>query len=324
MKNKKQANIFGPVPSRRLGRSLGVDLAPFKTCSYDCVYCQLGRTTTLTTSFHEHPLPEIIINELKQKLQQTKPDFVTLSGSGEPTLYAHLAKLMGDIKQITTVPLALLTNGSMLWDRNVQDAAIRADLVAPSLDAGDASLFQNINRPHPGISFELMLEGLIEFGRRFRGKLWLEIFLLRGVTALPSEARKISALSERINPDKIQLNTVTRPPAESFAYAVPSEQMKRLSGLFPQGAEVITDYAVSEAVEHSMLDSDDILNMLRRRPCTLADVASGLHLHPTQAAKALQDLLSSGKIIEQREQKKVFFQVPQEKFQQTKIPLQTS
>ncbi|MBN2512679.1 MAG: radical SAM protein, partial [Sedimentisphaerales bacterium] len=163
--NKKQTDkkrreyIFGPVPSRRLGRSLGVDLVPFKTCSYDCIYCQLGRTTNKTLERKEWlPLAEIT-DQLKQKLY-LKPDYITLSGSGEPTLFSRCRDLIGKIKESTDVPVAVLTNGSLLWMPEVRESLLEADLVIPSLDAGSERLFQYVNRPHPDISFDKMLEGL--------------------------------------------------------------------------------------------------------------------------------------------------------------------
>jgi wyosine [tRNA(Phe)-imidazoG37] synthetase (radical SAM superfamily) len=302
--------LFGPVPSRRLGRSLGVDLAPFKTCTYDCIYCQIGRTTHLTVEYHTDPPPQQILSELRHTLKQTKPDYITLSGSGEPTLYAPLAELIHGIRALTAVPVAVLTNGSLLSNRDVQDAVRLADLVAPSLDAGDAATFRNVNRPHPGISFESMVEGLVEFRSRYAGPLWLEIFLLRGVTALASEAAKIATLAARIRPDKVQINTVTRPPAESFAYPVPREHMVRLARCFTGGAEVIADYQAPVVEAPARAKPEDVLALLGRRPCTLQDVAAGLRLHPTQAAKLIEHLTAEGRIVERREQGRLYFLEP--------------
>jgi len=155
------AYVFGPVPSRRLGRSLGVDVVPLKTCTYDCIYCQLGRTTRKTTERREWVPLEDVISELAEKLS-AEPDYVTLSGSGEPTLYSRIGELIQRIKRLTDIPVAVLTNGSLLWDPGVRKDLLRADLVVPSLDAADAGMFRVVNRPHEDISFDQMLRGLKE------------------------------------------------------------------------------------------------------------------------------------------------------------------
>ncbi|NQT19895.1 MAG: radical SAM protein, partial [Planctomycetes bacterium] len=152
--------IFGPVPSRRLGRSLGVDVVPLKTCSYDCIYCQLGNTTCKTVERKEWvPLDDVVL-ELKDRLS-SRPDYITLSGSGEPTLYSRVAELIDRIKVMTDVPVAVLTNGSLLWQEEVRRQLMKADLVIPSLDAGDEVMFRLVNRPHEDVSFERMLAGLV-------------------------------------------------------------------------------------------------------------------------------------------------------------------
>ena len=203
-------HVYGPVPSRRLGRSLGVDLVPFKTCTYDCVYCQLGRTTDLTTGRREYVPVEEILAQLEEKLRTgPTPDYVSLAGSGEPTLHARIGELIAGIKSLTRTPVAVLTNGSLLGVRDVQDALMEADLVLPSLDAGDAELFQLVNRPHENVEFDDMVEGLVAFRERFAKPVWLEVMLLAGITGIRSEVEKIAALTHRIRPDRVQLNSNT-------------------------------------------------------------------------------------------------------------------
>jgi len=155
--SKKREYIYGPVPSRRLGRSLGVDVVPFKICTYDCIYCQLGKTTHKTTQHSEWAPPETVIEQLKSKLY-TKPDYITISGSGEPTLYSKVGKVIRKIKEITNIPVAVLTNGSLLWLPDVRNSLVAADLVLPSLDAGSDQLFRYVNRPYQDIHFNKMLE----------------------------------------------------------------------------------------------------------------------------------------------------------------------
>ena len=211
---RKNEHIFGPVPSRRLGRSLGIDLVPSKTCTYDCLYCQVGRTTEKTTARKSWMPVDEIIAELKNKLL-TKPDFITLSGSGEPTLYSDCGLLIEKIKQITDVPVAVITNGSLLFMPQVREDLKRADVVMPTLVAGDEETFKKINRPTPEITFDKMLQGLIDFRREFTGKYWLEVFIIAGLNDSDEQIDKIAKCIDKIRPDKVQINTVTRPPAES-------------------------------------------------------------------------------------------------------------
>ncbi len=215
--------IYGPVPSRRLGRSLGIDLVPFKTCTYDCVYCQLGRTTNKTLKRAEYIAVPDILRELEEKLTSAdRPDYISLAGSGEPTLNSGIGELIRQIKKLTDIPVAVLTNGSLLWQDEVQDALMAADLVLPSLDAGDEFLFGYVNRPHRDITFMRMIGGIATFAKRFPGEVWLEILLLAGVTGIASEVKKIAALANHIKPTRIQLNTAWRPCAEEFAQALTS------------------------------------------------------------------------------------------------------
>lgn len=287
--------VFGPVPSRRLGRSLGVDLVPFKTCTYDCIYCQLGRTTCKTTERKEWVPLDRVLAEIRDKLA-TQPDYITLSGSGEPTLYSRLGELLALIKESTNIPIAVLTNGSLLRDRAVQEGLAEADLVVPSLDAGDASLFRHVNRPHESIAFEQMVDGLCEFRNRFSGACWLEVFLLGGMTAVPSEVDKIAQLAARIRPDRIQLNTVSRPPAEDFALPAPKPDMERFAARLGERAEVIADYRGIHLESDFTAKREGVLELLRRRPCTLKDISAGLGIHANEATKYVTELLERGEI----------------------------
>ncbi|MCE5266004.1 MAG: radical SAM protein [Deltaproteobacteria bacterium] len=293
--------VYGPVPSKRLGSSLGVDLAPLKRCTYDCVYCQLGRTTEKTVELKPYADPEAVCAELERKLAcGPPPDYISLAGSGEPTLDAGIGEVIRRIKGMTTIPVAVLTNGSLLWREEVRSALLAADLVLPSLDAGDEALFQYVNRPHPEISFERMVGGLNDFVRLYRGPVWVEVFLLAGVTALPAEVGKIDAILRRIGPERIQLNTVTRPPAEEFALAVPDDQLEGLKGLFSQEAEVVqrrtpSDDATAQTAAPSSTGAD-IVSLLSRRPCTLDDICSGLCLRPSEALKHLGALCRAGAV----------------------------
>jgi wyosine [tRNA(Phe)-imidazoG37] synthetase (radical SAM superfamily) len=300
MNEAKFHHVYGPVPSRRLGRSLGIDLVPFKTCTYDCVYCQLGRTMNKTLERKEYVAVDEVLDGLDRILGAgTAPDFITLAGSGEPTLHAGVGGLIEEIKRRTSIPVAVLTNGSLLWRPEVREALMEADLVLPSLDAGDEHWFQYVNRPHWEITFEKMAEGLIEFTEHFPRSVWLEVFLLAGATGMPSEVEKIASLTRRIRPERVQLNTVFRPPAEKFACPVPRDQMEGFKELFTGTVEVISE---SEQDESDALSSNettdaDILALLSRRPCTVQDVSAGLGLPTGEAAKRLQVLTHQGAVI---------------------------
>ncbi len=290
--------IYGPVPSRRLGRSLGVDLVPFKTCSYDCIYCQLGRTTKKTVDREEYVSIDRILEELDRKLSgRDVPDYITLAGSGEPTLNRGIGRLIREIKRRTPIPAAVLTNGSLLWRKEVREELDAADLVLPSLDAGDEKLFRYVNRPHEEISFERMVEGLAAFTAGFSGEVWLEVFLLDGVTGLPSEAGKIAAAARCIAPARVQLNTVSRPPAEGFACAVSRRRLDSLKGIFRGTVEIVSESEEDVFLVRPSPDlrDEDVLALLGRRPCTCRDVALGLGVPAPAAIKRLDALVASGK-----------------------------
>jgi len=286
-------HVYGPVPSRRLGRSLGIDLVPFKTCTYDCIYCQLGRTTDKTIERKEWVSLEEVLDELKEILS-SQPDFITLSGSGEPTLYSRIDELIDRIRQLTDIPVAVLTNGSLFWDENVREQLRYAHLVIPSLDAGDESMFETVNRPHPEISFSLMLEGLIAFRNEFYGDFWLEVMLLGGHTAVLAETQKIAQCVKKIKPDRVQLNTVTRPPAEDYATAVDSSTLNRLARLFDPPAEVIADFRGSRSERNFVATSQSVLRLLQHRPCSVDDIAGGLGIHRNETVKHLEELVRQG------------------------------
>jgi wyosine [tRNA(Phe)-imidazoG37] synthetase (radical SAM superfamily) len=228
------------------------------------------------------------------------PAYITLAGSGEPTLNSRIGGLIRGIKDLTDVPIAVLTNGSLLWMPEVREALGDADLVVPSLDAGDERMFRYVNRPHGGIGFDRMVAGLAEFTRWFSGPVWLEVLLLAGVTGIAAEVEKIAEHAERIGPARVQLNTVSRPPAEEFAMAVAQDRLERFTQLFPGTAEVICEReAGSLSGPSSTQESTDeeILALLRRRPSTAQGVCSGLCLHTGDAVKRLQDLCTRGRAV---------------------------
>jgi wyosine [tRNA(Phe)-imidazoG37] synthetase (radical SAM superfamily) len=288
-------NVFGPVPSRRLGRSLGVDLVPSKACSYDCIYCQLGRTTFKTVERREYvPMTDILMEVEERLASGVSADFITLSGSGEPTLHSDCGDILRTIKTLTDIPVAVLTNSSLLGDVQVRDELMAADLVIPSLDAGDAAMFARVNRPHPAVDFDIMVDGLVAFSHAFSGRLWLEIFLLDGLTAIEEEARKVAFHAARVRADKVQLNTVSRPPAEETAKASPRQRLADLAPLFGPKAEVVCGFAGTMDEHEFLAGRARVLDLLQGGPKTLDDIAHLSGINRNETIKYLEALLNDG------------------------------
>jgi wyosine [tRNA(Phe)-imidazoG37] synthetase (radical SAM superfamily) len=303
-------HVFGPVASRRLGRSLGIDVVPHKTCTFDCVYCQLGRTTCRTIERRTWFTVDEIVADLRRGLDAC-PDYVTISGSGEPTLYAELGALIARLKQLTTTPVAVLTNGSLLWRADVREALQQADLVMPSLDAADEVAFQVVNRPHEALSLEQVWQGLVEFRRAYRGAYWLEVFLIDGPSSAETRVSRLAERVSRLGADRVQLNTVTRPVAERCVAPVPAARLAEIARRFTPPAEVIAAHPAHGAVQAGGVTRDAVLAVLQRRPCTLADVAAGLGAHSHEVLKILEELLANGQARAETLADKTYFCAPQ-------------
>lgn len=299
--------LFGPVPSRRFGRSLGVDLTPYKTCSLDCVFCQLGRTTNKTVVRKEYVSTDAVIAELRAWMKTDgRADYITLSGSGEPTLHSGFGEVLNFIRAHSTIPAVLLTNGTLLHLPEVRDAASFANVVKVSLSAWDQASFGWVNRPHTQLEFSRLVEGQKAFRKQFRGELWLEVFLIQGMNAMSSDVSRIADLAGEIGPDRIQLNTVVRPPAEEFAGSLSKERLSSLCGLFRPTAEVISEFSTEKALKQQA-NKGMILSMLQRRPCTTDQIAKGFGIHLNEVSKYLGSLLQTGQIREERRNNTVYY-----------------
>lgn len=307
MSFEESTHVYGPVFSRRLGHSLGLDLVPLKACSYDCLYCQLGRTTDLTVNREEFVRGRTIAAELEAALAEgIRPDYITVSGSGEPTLHAGLGKVIRQVKEVTNTPVAVLTNGSLLWRPEVRRAVGRADLVLPSLDAGDELMFRRVNRPHASLTFEQMLRGLQTFVAEYPGEVWLEVFLMNNINADWRSVEKIADAVRRIKPTRVQLNTVSRPPGRSGITAVLPREMRSVAPLFDCPVDIISE--TIDAEPHASGVSDEsIVNLLRRRPCTARGIADGLGMHINEVVKHLQVLLEEDKVYRKHQYDRVFY-----------------
>ena len=229
--------LFGPVPSRRLGRSLGVDMVPYKTCSFNCVYCELGQTTCQTLQRESFLDIDLAIRELRERLAQLQGevDYITLAGSGEPTLNADLGDVVSRIKGLTRIPVAVLTNSSLLPDPGVRKELQEVDLIVPSLDAVSQRIFEKINRPVEGIRAGEIMESLIALRKEFHGQIWLEILFCRGINDHTAEAEQLHKAAQAIGPDRIQLNTVVRPPAVEGILPCTAERMQQIAAIMSRG-----------------------------------------------------------------------------------------
>jgi len=299
--------LFGPVPSRRFGRSLGVDLNPYKTCSLDCVFCQLGRTTEKTVTRQEYVLTDMVLSELEEWLKRDgRADYITLSGSGEPTLHSRFGEVLEFIRSKSSIPAALLTNGTMLQLPEVQNAASLANVVKVSLSAWDHASYGWVNRPHPQLRFEHLIAGQKAFRDQFKGQFWMEVFLVGGMNSFPDDVRKIAALAAEIGPDRIQLNTAVRPPAEDFATALSKERMEALTHLFYPTAEVIAEFRTKHE-NHIQANQETIFSMLQRRPCTADQIADTFGMHLNEVSKYLGNLIRKDQIHTERKNTTVYY-----------------
>ncbi|MCD6224292.1 MAG: radical SAM protein [Deltaproteobacteria bacterium] len=299
--------LFGPVPSRRFGRSLGVDLNIYKKCSLDCVFCQLGRTTEKTITRQEYVPTDMVLAELEDWLKTSgKADYITLSGSGEPTLHSRFGEVLQFIHKNSKIPAVLLTNGTMLHLPEVRDAASLADIVKVSLSAWDQDSYELVNRPHTQARFEQLVEGQKAFRAQFKGELWIEIFLVGGMNSTPDDVRKIAALAKEISPDRIHLNTAVRPPAEDFAAALSKEHMEALTHLFQPVAEVIAEFSTKHA-EYLQVNQQTIFSMLQRRPCTADQIADIFGMHLNEVSKYLGKLMRTDQILAERKNNTIYY-----------------
>jgi wyosine [tRNA(Phe)-imidazoG37] synthetase (radical SAM superfamily) len=285
------AQIFGPVPSRRLGFSLGVDTIPFKTCSLDCIYCQLGRTTNKTIQRKEYIAADDILREIEKVLREEKRiDYVTFSGSGEPTLNSEIRRMISRIKDMTSIPVAVLTNGTLLYQPRMREDLMRADLVIPSLDAVTQEIFEVVNRPHPSLKIDEVITGIDTFSQKFNGKVWLEIMVVKGINDSPEKIEKTAKVVKEMNLEKIQLNTVVRPPAEEFARPLSKEELKNIKAVLGEKCEIIAEFKRPSQKAYKRDVEKMILSMVKRRPVTLVDISYSLGVHRNEIIKYLEVL----------------------------------
>ncbi len=259
--------VYGPVPSRRLGRSLGIDPLPLKTCNYQCIYCQLGKTTNFTNERRNYYPKDEIIVEIEEAIKQNKNnfDYITFVGSGEPTLYKDLEELILKTKTFSNKPICVITNGALLHNEEVIKALLHSDIVLPSLDAGDERSFIKINRPHPDINFESVIQGFIDFRSLFKGKFWIEIMIMKAINDYKKELLKIKEKIDLIKPDKIDINIPIRPPLENWV-KIPD---KSIFALLDEIFDSYSDISFPEIGSFYLYSQDfekELLNIIKRHP----------------------------------------------------------
>ena len=302
-KKLKTKRVFGPVLSKRLGNSLGIDVIPHKTCSYNCIYCQLGSEENTITDLTNYYSVDEIIYELKEALLNNKNiDYITFTGSGEPTLYKDLKKLIYEIKQITDIPVCIITNGSLLYKQEMRSNLLLADLIIPSLDAGNEETFKLIDNPNKEIDFDKMVEGLIEFKKVFKGEYWLEIFLLKGINDNEDELDDIIKIVKKIKPDRIQLITATRRVANEKAKALSDEELKKIKKYINARCDIEIDIPnISENHKGNtrILTEEDIVNFLIRQPDTAYIIAKSFNENERKVKELLDLLVKKNKVREE-------------------------
>ena len=310
MKKASYQYLFGPVPSRRLGRSLGVDIVPFKTCTQNCIYCQLGKDAPQVIERQEYVPIDAVLDELKRKIAEgLEADVITISGSGEPTLNSGLGKLIDGIKQLIDAPVVIITNGTLLSRGDVRQDCTKADIVMPSLDAGDSATFEMMNHPHADIDYDTFVKGLCRFRQEFKGSYCLEVFFCEGINTDADSILKIKEQILCINPDKIHLNTSVRPTVHSQAARVSPEKMSEIAAYLGGPVEVIADFSKHIKTKEFESDKTVILDMLRRRPCSAGDICDGLGLNRNVVQKLIQQLLDASEITAEEKKQTRYYKI---------------
>jgi wyosine [tRNA(Phe)-imidazoG37] synthetase (radical SAM superfamily) len=308
-------HLFGPVPSRRLGISLGIDLVPMKTCTLDCIYCECGQTTDMIIERGEYVPLETVKSEYRHYLAHNPaPDYVTFSGSGEPTLNRRIGDIIRFIQaRRQRVPVAVLTNGTLLFDPRVRKELKGAAVVIPSLDAATDRVFRKINRPHPQLNLNRIIEGLICFRKVFSGQLWLEVFIIPGLNDTVAELTALKQAIEKIAPDRVQLNTLDRPGTVNYIRAADRTELERVLDFWQlENTDIIAHAPDRRQLAAYREDAESaIIETIARRPCTLKDLTRILGLHTNEVNKYLDVLEADKKIAVVKQDRGFFYRLKQ-------------
>lgn len=294
--------VYGPVSSRRLGHSLGIDPIPLKTCNWNCIYCQLGRSRPLKAERHVYIPTEIILEEVRRALEHQEPDaidWITFVGSGEPLLHAGIGDLIRGVRTITDLPLAVITNGSLLSEPEVREALLPVQAVLPSVDAGSEALFRHINRPHSSWTFARHIEGLVAFREAFSGRLLVEVMLLAGINDMPAALKDIAEVLMKIRPDEIHLVIPTRPAVEPWVRAAGPDGILRAVDLLSRAGHVKSEHLDEQyfsRLTHNH-ETEELAEIIQRHPMTDAQVRQTVERWaPARAAEILEALPCSKRV----------------------------
>jgi len=301
------AYVFGPVPSRRLGLSLGVDLIPPKTCTFDCLYCQVGRTTSRTLEPKTFVPVREVIAEIKRKILKNVPDAITLAGSGEPTLYSEIDQVIASIKKMTKIKVALLTNGALFWKEEIRQRVLKADIIMPTLSSAFDHTFREIHRPHPGLDLATITNGLKMLRQDYKGQIFLEVIFLAGVNDTKKEVEALKNLIEQISPEKIHLNTVVRPPADSKAISLDRKKLEEINLIFGEKSEIVAEVPIKIKTRKEEHLISSLLDMVKRRPLKQIDIVNALGLSTDETEDLIQGLLIKGYIRRQSHSGDIYF-----------------
>lgn len=295
---KKWNYVFGPVPSRRLGLSIGVDVIPKKVCTLDCVYCEVGATDKRALRRREYFPADSIISEIEDALKgRTGLEYITFSGSGEPTLNSKLGEIIRAVRQLSSIPIAVITNGTLFSLEEVRYDLTDAAVVLPSLDAASQDVFERIDRPHPQLRIESIIEGMECFREEYKGLIWLEIMLVKGFNDDQKELLRLQKAMERIRPDKVQLNTVIRPPSELGVERIAPSRLKEIQALFGERCEIIGLFDKHGSGESGKSNIAEILSLLERRAMTIEGLADSQKVDEETIVESLRALKEAGLIV---------------------------
>jgi len=256
----------------------------------------VGRTTQKTVD----PKPFVPVHEVaehvRKKLLKSVPDSITLAGSGEPTLHSEVDQVIASIKKITGTRVAVLTNGSLFWKEEVRNRVLEADVIMPTLTSAYNRTFSRIHRPHPELDLSMIVEGLTKLRKDYKGQLFLEVVFLAGINDTEKEIAGLKALMDRIRPDKVQLNTVVRPPADSRAISLDIKKLEEIMVFLGKNAEIVAEPRVTGRILEQTSLISGLLEMIKRRPLKPEDIADSLNLSLQEVEELVKGLIIKGQI----------------------------
>jgi wyosine [tRNA(Phe)-imidazoG37] synthetase (radical SAM superfamily) len=305
--------VFGPVPSRRLGFSLGVDLIPRKYCSFDCIYCQLGPTTQTQVERQSFCDPASVVEQVVERVKEGgRIDYISLSGSGEPTLNSDIGWVIRRLKDRVPLPVAVITNGSLLDQEDVRKDLMAADVVLPSLDAASEAVYKQINRPHESLGFDNIIGGLEAFCSEYSGRVWLEVLLIDNINNDIQHIEMFKKIVDKLPVEKVQLNTVVRPPAEKAARRVSNAGLLSISRFLGPRSEVVAGRVEKQATGSRPGDwENSVLSMLSRRSLSLDDIVRSTGVPVRAAREGMKRLVEEGRVEAVVLGKRRFYLVPE-------------